>query len=175
MNPDPAGQAPGPNRSEQARLAVFWGAVASAASARAKTFTAGLEAQAREELERDGYAPTWRIPGLGTVPLALTSDRVDISDEAAYVAWVARRHPTEVETITRVRAAFDEQFRRQLARRGEPLCDDEGTIIPGLTFRQGGLPRGIQIRPEPAAKEAAAALAGAYLDAMPDPPTDLTA
>jgi hypothetical protein len=166
--PDGAGgPQPAPNRAEQARLAVFWRSVAAAATDRAAALTGDLEAQARAEYDRDGSAPTWRIPGVGTVPFTLSSDRVDVADEAAYTAWVATRYPTEV--VTRVRPTFDEQLRKQLAKRGEPLCDDEGTVIPGLRFVPGGTPRGIQLRPTTEARADASAIANAYLDAMPHP------
>jgi hypothetical protein len=151
-----------PNRATLARDVLFWKAVAEAAALRAHTARAILDGQARAELERDGVAPTWRIPGLGTVPLALTSDSVDVVDEAAYVEWMRRRFPTEVETITRVRPAFDKALREAAAKR-KASCDDQGELIPGLTFRPGGKPRGVSVRPSADATAAAAAQAEVFL------------
>lgn len=156
-----------PNRAETARQAVLWTAVAAEARARAAALSAELEAEARTELARDGVAPTWRIPGLGTVPLALSKDRVDVVDEQAYIGWVADHHPSEVEELVRVRPVFDEHLRKQLARRGAELRDEQGRPVPGLAFVRGGQPRGISLRPDPAARQGAASAAAAFLDAMP--------
>jgi hypothetical protein len=73
------------------------------------------------------------------------------------------RWPTEVEYT--VRPAFDRALRTSAANRGA-ACDDEGTIIPGLVFREGGAPRGVSIRPAADAKTATLRLAGELLDAV---------
>jgi hypothetical protein len=156
-----------PNRAERARRAAFYVAVATEAKDRAGALMAELEGEALAELEATGAAPTWRIPGLGSVPLCLSSPRVEVVDEAAYLRWVGWRHPSEIEEILRVRPAFDEWLRKALAKRGDPPCDDQGEVIPGLAFRPGGQPRGVQLRPEATAKAGAAAAARAYLDGMP--------
>lgn len=152
----------GPTRATLAQDALFWSAVADAAKEKAQQARAALDLQARAELERDGTAPTWRIPGVGTVPLALTSDSVDVTDPRAYLAWVRDRYPTEIETVVQVRPAFDKALREAAAKRGA-ACDDEGTVIPGLTFRPGGAPRGVSIRPSADAKTTAARTAGEFL------------
>ncbi|GAA4439679.1 hypothetical protein [Phytohabitans houttuyneae] len=151
-----------PNRAELAQDALFWSAVADAAKEKAQRARAALDSQARAELERDGVAPTWRIPGVGTVPLSLTSDSVDVTDPDAYLAWVAKRHPTEVETTVHVRPAFDKAVREAAAKRGAP-CDEQGEVIPGLTYRSGGAPRGVSIRPSTDARAAAARAAERFL------------
>jgi hypothetical protein len=155
------------NRADLAHAAAFWDAVAERAKVRSQEARGVLDAAAREELQREGYAPTWRIPGLGTVPLQLTSPAVDVADEAAYVEWVARNYPGEIETTRRVRPAFDAQLRRGAIKRGDPPTDAEGSVIPGLVYRAGGKARGIQIRPDDAAKEHLASVAEAFLDATP--------
>jgi hypothetical protein len=145
--------------------AVFWDAVAEQAAARAADQRRLLFEQAREEFEQERIAPTWRIPGLGTVPLALSADRVDVADEAVYTAWVAERHPEQIETIVRVRPAFDNVLRKGAAKRGA-ACTAEGDVIPGLLFVPGGLPKSIAIRASEAAKGDAAELAVVVLDGL---------
>jgi hypothetical protein len=151
-----------PNRAMLAQKVLFWKAVADAAALRAQTARAILDRQARAELERDGVAPTWRIPGLGTVPLSLTTDSVDVVNEAAYVEWTRKRFPTEIETVVRVRPAFDKALREAAAKR-KAACDDQGEVIPGLTFRPGGAPRGVSVRPSADATAAAATAAEEFL------------
>jgi hypothetical protein len=152
-----------PTKAELAQQALMYTCVVVEAKARAEAARAQLDQMARDELEREGTAPTWRIPGVGTVPLALSQPSVDVVDVAAYVAFVARRWPTEVEYT--VRPAFDRALRTSAANRGA-ACDDEGTIIPGLVFREGGAPRGVSIRPAADAKTATLRLAGELLDAV---------
>jgi hypothetical protein len=144
-----------PSRAKLAEQTVFWDAVAARAAVNAAACRKLLDAAAREEFTRDGIAPTWRIPGVGTVPLALTQDSVTVTDEAAYTAWVADRHPTEVATVTTVRRAFDERLRKAAAKRGA-TCDEHGEVIPGLLFVPGGQPKGISVRADNDAKAEAA-------------------
>ncbi len=153
---------PSGNRADQARAVLFWDAVADNAAARAAAAREDLAAAARAELARDGTAPTWRIPGVGTVPLALSIDAVVVADTLTYTRWVAQRYPDEVEQ--RVRPEFDKWLRRRAAQRGDPPCDDHGEAIPGVRFVAGGAARGVSVRPEPAARESAAAAALAFLD-----------
>lgn len=153
-----------PTRAELAQQALLWGSVADVARARASSARAALEAQARQELERDGVAPTWRIPGFGTVPLSLSQDRVEVTDEAALVAWVADNYPSEVETVLTVRPAFRDLLLKGLAESGEDCCTADGTRVPGVVFRAGGQPRGVTIRPAAGVKAAAAELAAVMLD-----------
>lgn len=126
-----------PNRADLAHQALWWGAVADEAHRRAKAARTELDTQARAELERDGIAPTWRIPGLGTMPLSVTQPSVEVVDQAAWTAWVGLRHPTEVETLTRVRPVFDELLRKALAERGDPPCTADGERVPGVVYRPG--------------------------------------
>lgn len=169
MWPDPVADAapaaaPAP-RDQLAAEAVWWDAVADEAQARGAQAREQLEAQARAEFTRDRVAPTWRIEGIGTVPLSLTGDRVDVVDEAAYRAWVAARHPDNIETITQIRPAFDKAVRTAAAKR-KAACTAEGEAIPGLQFVAGGVPKGIAVRAGDDAKASAAALAGAALDGL---------
>lgn len=152
-------------RAEQAKAALFWDAVAEDAKSRSREARAELTAAATEELRREGIAPTWRVPGIGTVPLQITSPAVDVADPDAYAAWVAVRYPDEIETVRRVRPAFDERLRRAAVKYGDPPCTADGEVIPGLVFRPGGAPRGIQIRPDAPARQMVSDAARLFLDA----------
>ncbi|GAA2327401.1 hypothetical protein [Dactylosporangium salmoneum] len=162
-----AAPAPVVPRAQLAAEAVWWDAVAAQAKSRAAGARNALDKQAQAEFARDGIAPTWRIPDVGTVPLSLTADRVDVVDEAAYTEWVAATFPEQVETIvtTRVRPAYDEVVRKAAAKR-RAACTEDGEVIPGLEFVAGGAPKGISIRASSDAKESAAALADAALDGL---------
>jgi hypothetical protein len=151
-------------RADLACEALLWTSIAAEAKARADAARKQLEDQARTEWERDGVAPTWKIPGVGTVPLALSQDRIVVADPTTYTTWVARTYPTEVEQTTTIRPAFDEAFRAGLIGRGDPPCLPDGTVVPGLIYAPGGTPRGVSIRPTGAAKTLFAAEAAARLD-----------
>lgn len=152
------------NRADLARQGLFWDSVAEAAREKSRAARAALTEAAVEEFERDGCAPTWRIPGIGTVPLALTSSSVAVVDGVAFLEWVAARYPDEIEHTPRVRPAFADRLLKAAVKLGDPPSTADGEVIPGLTFRPGGQPRGIQIRPDADAKEAAAELAQSFLD-----------
>jgi hypothetical protein len=153
------------NKAEMVKTAFFWDKVAEDAKSRADQIRGEMTALARAELERDGVAPTWRIPGFGTLSLGIEQDSVAVIDERAYLKWVERAHPSEVETVTRVRQVWGSHYLKYLAKRGA-VIDDEGTVVPGLEFRPGGAPRGVAIRAEPAAKAETADLARAFLDSL---------
>lgn len=163
--PEPAA-APAP-RDQLAAEAVWWDAVADEATARGAQARKQLETQARAEFTRDRAAPTWRIPGIGTVPLNLANDRVDVVDANAFTAWVTARFPEQIETTTttRVRPAYETVVRKAALKRGA-ACDEQGEVIPGLKFVPGGQPKGIAVRATDDAKASAAALAGAALEGL---------
>lgn len=163
--PETTAPAPAMNKAETAKTALFWDEVAREAKARADQFRADMTAQQQAELDRDGVAPTWRIPGFGLVSLGIEQDSVTVTDERAFLRWVAAAHPSEVETVHRVRPSWGSHFLKYLAKRGETV-DDEGTVIPGLEFRPGGAPRGAAIRADAAAKTETADLARAFLDSL---------
>ncbi len=146
-----------PTRADLAHRALFWDAVAGEAKTRAGVARKELDAQAKAEFAATGAAPTWRVPGVGTIPLSLTQDTVVVDDEHTYLEWVAEHHPSEVETVRRVRPAFDEVLRKSLAQ--------EPRDVPGLRFVPGGQPKGISVRASADAKASAGALAVQFLDA----------
>lgn len=139
------------NRAEMTRGIV-------ACETLAKELRAALTADARGESEEQGTAPTWRLPGL-TVSSAMSSDSVAVVDEAAFTAWVAKAYPTEIETVTAVRPAFRAKLLGDAAGRGEPVCAEDGEVIPGVEFRPGGEFRAVSVRPTSALRSQLAAKA----------------
>lgn len=112
----------------------------------AKRLRAALTADAESEYREQGTVPTWRLPGI-TVTGSTAHPTVAITNEATFVAWVAHRYPTEVETvvITRARPAWQKRFLDEVATRGA-ACDDQGEEVPGLEWRPGGGFGGITLR-----------------------------
>jgi hypothetical protein len=139
------------NRAETARAIA-------ACEAMAKKLRAALTADALAEFEGQGTVPTWKLPGI-TVVGSTTRPSVAVTDEAAFLAWVAERYPSEVEqvVITRPRPAWQGVFLTAVAERGDPPCDSEGEVIPGLEWRPGGGFEGIALRVD---RDTKAALAG---------------
>ena len=148
------------NRADAIKTIVWLDQLAAAAKTEAAKVRADVLADARAEFEEQGMAPTWRIPDIATVAASVTHASVYVEDEAAFVAWVGKRYPTEVETKTVVRAAWQTGFlTRAPGSHGLVADPDTGEVVPGLNVRRGGEFSGISIRPTPAAKEVFAALA----------------
>jgi hypothetical protein len=124
----------------------------AACEAMAKRLRAALTADAENEYTEQGTVPTWRLPGI-TVTGSTAHPSVAIVDEAAFVEWVAGRHPTEVETvvITRARPAWQKRFLDEVTGRGA-ACDAEGEVVPGLEWRPGGGFGGISLRVDSSTK-----------------------
>lgn len=96
-----------------------------------------LNADAEKEHADQGVVPSWKAPGI-TVSGSTSNPSVAVVDEPAFLAWVAERYPTEVETIQRVRPAWQGRFLDGVVGRGAPACDPQGEEIPGLEWRPGG-------------------------------------
>ena len=125
------------NRADIARGIAF-------CEAMAKRLRAALATDAENEYAEQGTVPTWRLPGI-TVVGSTTHPTVEVTDEDAFVKWVAERYPTEVETVVRVRPAWKQRFLQDVAERGDPPCDEYGEVIPGLQWRPGGGFGGIRL------------------------------
>jgi len=130
----------------------------AACDAMSKRLRAALTADAAAEFSTQGTVPTWKLPGI-TVVGSTIHPSVAVVDEAAFLSWVAERYPSEVETvvITRARPAWQATFLADVATRGEPPCDVEGEIVPGLQWRPGGGFGGIALRVD---RDTKATLAG---------------
>ena len=155
------------NRIERIQEILRLEGVATAARRQAEQRRAELDAEARAELEAQGTAPTWRIPGLGTVSLPVSKEAAVVADTAAFAAWCAQRHSANVETVTVVRPAFQAALLARVVCDGDVVVDpDTGEAIPGLAVRPGGQPRALTIRADRDVTRAAAELGEQMLESM---------
>lgn len=115
--------------------------------AAAKEFRAALDADVRREYEEQGVKPRgWDLPGV-VVSWPVSHPSVIVTDEAKFLDYVKAVHPHQIETVVRVYPSFQRVLLDKLAAAGEPLQDDEGTVIPGLTYHPGGSFSSLSIRP----------------------------
>ena len=124
----------------------------AACDALAAEFRKTLKADAAADYAENGTVTTWRMPGY-TVSASVTHDAVEIVSEAAWLDYVRSEYPTEVETIIRARPAWQLDFLAGVAGRGDPPCDRDGRVIPGLAFRPGGEFKSISVIPGMATKQ----------------------
>lgn len=117
-----------------------------------------LRADAQADFEEQGTATTWRMPGY-TVSTSITHDSVEVVDERAFLQYVEEVHPTEVERTVRVRPAFQLVLFEGVVSRGDPPCDRDGRVIPGLAFRRGGEFKSVTVLPLAATKASLRAIA----------------
>lgn len=118
----------------------------AACEAAAKEFRAALAADAAAEWESQGTAPTWRL-GDVTVSCSLAHPSIHIFDEPKFLEWVRQFHPDQVETLVRVRPAWQAVFFESVLERGDPPCDEGGEAIPGVQYMVGGSFKSLSIRP----------------------------
>lgn len=128
------------NRAEMAKAVIVFEELAAAL--RTELFGEAASEHAQ------GSTPSWRM-GDVTVSSSLSHPSVVIADPAAFLAYVKAVHPSEVETITttQIRPHFSRALLASLAKVGEPLCDAEGTVIPGVRYDPGGELRSISVKP----------------------------
>lgn len=136
------------NRTDRVREVLRLEGLAAAAKKRAAEHRAALDAEARAELDQHGTAPSWRMPGIGTVALPVSTEAPVIDDIAALTKWCRERHPSEVETVEQIRPAFQAALLARLVCDGDVVVDpDTGEIVPGMAVRRGGMPMSLTIRP----------------------------
>jgi hypothetical protein len=157
------------NRSDLVAEIIQYEQLAQAARDRASNLRTQLAADATAEWQEHGSAPTWRMDH-GTVSLPITHDAIVVADPDRLVAWMAQHHPTEVETVRRVRESYLAHIRSQWCRTadvdGQPVVvdpRDPDTPVPGLSWQPGGQPGALSIRADPAAKRFARDMAEARL------------
>lgn len=124
----------------------------AACDALAAELRKALRADAQAEFEEQGTAPTWRLPGY-TVSTAVTHNSIEVVSEADWIRYVGANYRTEIEEILRVRPAFQMAFFAEVVERGDPPCDKDGQVIPGLAFRPGGEFRSVSVLPMAATKQ----------------------
>jgi hypothetical protein len=70
-----------------------------------------------------------------------------VGDEAAFVAWVADRYPSEVETQVRVRPSWQRKFLSELDPSADPVVDPRtGETVEGLVTIPSSGPRSFSLR-----------------------------
>ena len=153
------------NRSDLVQRIIFLDQVEKQIKAESQALRSVLMLDAKAEYEEQGAAPTWRMPDLATVATAVTHTSVSVADEAAFRAWVAKRYPEEVYTVSRVREAWQAAFLGALSEDFDPVT---GEVIPGLRVKEGGEFSGISIRATAAAKELFGMLAANALGELTD-------
>ncbi|WP_042176316.1 hypothetical protein [Streptomyces sp. NBRC 110035] len=90
---------------------------------------------------------------IATLTLIDPQPTVVVADEDAFTAWTAANHPGEVETLVRVRSAWQREFFARLACSG-PVADPRtGEVVPGLTVAPAPEPRSFSLRPVPGGTE----------------------
>jgi len=151
----------GMSRSEKTQGILWCEALAAAFMARSHLFRESIAAEAKADYERGEGAPTYRLPDLARISSSISKGGVYVSDEKDFLAWVAKRYPTEVETVQQVRPSFVSAFLKRVQPEGERVFDPhmDGEVVPGLAARKGGAFKGISITPEESAKAVFAALA----------------
>lgn len=147
------------NRNERLQEVLRLEGLAAAANARAKTYRDELSVEARDELAREGSAPTWRIPDLATITLAVSKEAPYVLDDHLLLQWCKDHYPEHVETIQQVKGAFRARLLTDGIISGDSVVDGTtGEVVPGLAVRPGGQPQSLTIRPSQAARVVYAAM-----------------
>jgi hypothetical protein len=161
------------NRTERLQEVLRLEGLAAAANARAKAYREELSFEARDELAREGSAPTWRIPDLATITLAVSKESPYILDEHLFLTWCKQRHPDQVETVEQVRGAFRAHLLVGAIISGDAVVDgDTGEVVTGAAVRPGGVPQSLTIRPSQAARVVYAAMGERTLEDLLAGPTE---
>jgi|SRR5262245_20602348 len=105
---------------------------------------AALAAARREQvdaMEDVGAAGVKVELGDGTkiATISLASGRVTmrVADRDEFQAWVAEHYPDEIETVTRVKPAFEDRLLTQAAGADMPVDIQTGALIPGVGMSHG--------------------------------------
>lgn len=136
------------NRAELVRRLIAYRAAS-------KVIEDALKEEGALEHAENETVSTHRL-AVGIVAGSQAKDRVEVTDQDAFMAWLAGRYPTEVKTVTvqvvrnpewliKAREAWA-TFARDyydgtpptLRANPFPVVDPEGSIIPGVVFAPGG-------------------------------------
>jgi len=147
-------------RLDQIRQVLWLEAVASKALEQAGELRRTLQLDAEQDY-RDTLSTKWAVQDVVTMLLPLSHRAIVVTDGAKFKAWVAQNHPAEIEHVTQVRPGFQKTLLETVADTDGEIVFMPGTgeVIPGLSVREGGTPRAITIKADPAAKAALAAYA----------------
>ena len=138
------------NRADMVRSIITWEQVAQEALRRARELREQLTAQAQLELADQGTAPTWRMPGLATVTLPVSTAAAVVTDPVALTTWASVRMPHAVEIVTQMRSANLRALLAAVDLTGELPATEDGELIPGVVIRPGGIPKALTVRTDKA-------------------------
>jgi hypothetical protein len=87
---------------------------------------------------------------IATVTLNDPRPATVVGDEGAFVAWVADRYPSEIETQVRVRPGWQRKFLSELDPSADQAIDPRtGETVEGLVTIRSSEPRSFSLRPLP--------------------------
>lgn len=115
-----------------------------------KSARTAADATADEVLE-PGDRIVATFPGgakVATVSMTEGSVRSRVTDADKLAAWVAEKHPTEVETVTRVRSGYLKALQDRAKRDGAAVDPDTGEVIPGLEVYAGDPHPSVRLAPD---------------------------
>lgn len=153
------------NRIETVQEVLRLEGIAAAATARAGKYRDELDTQAREELAEQGTAPTWRLPELGTIALPVSKAAVYVSDIDALKKWVEANRPSEITTVTEIRASYQRALLDAVVATPDGVLLN-GEVVPGLSVRPGGVPQSLRFTIAPDVRQVYAVLGDALLDEL---------
>lgn len=125
------------------------------------------KAEARDGFEETGttQAPAVLPDGTKVATVSLAGgdgQTATVTDEGAFLAWVARVHPGETETI--VRPSYRKKLLDAAKASGHAIDPVTGEAIPGITFRDSSPYVSVRFRPGGADAIADAWAAGQLAD-----------
>jgi hypothetical protein len=77
---------------------------------------------------------------LGRVAMTEPDIKALVTDRDAFTKFVEAEHPGEVETVVRVRPAYESKLLGEITARGAAV-DEDGQAVPGVTFGYGSSPQ----------------------------------
>lgn len=152
-------------RADMVREILRLEGLAHAATLAAVDLRTQLADLARAEYTEHGTAPSWRLPGIGSVVLPISQEAPVVANERALVAWLQERHPDAVEVKPRPSSVT--ALKRRLRCDGDlVVIADTGEIVPGMTVRPGGEPKSLTITAEKEITAAYLALGAGLLEEL---------
>lgn len=105
-----------------------------------------LDERARKQLNEEGIAPSWELPNVAKVTLALTKQALFVADVDKLTAWMGARRPEAVEQVAQLKPGAAAQLVGTLIIDGDVAVDPEtGEIVPGIGVRKGGQPKSLSV------------------------------
>lgn len=168
------------SRAERYALMLTHRAVAAALEASLKNDAAG-------EYEREGVRVTWDLPD-GQVVASLRHDAIEVTDEAAFLEWLAVAYSHQVERVCRLEVINPNWVSKTLLASLEPIPEDDeddveippasmpagsrltavdpstGTVVPGVRWTRGGGLASVSVKPNQSVMRGLNLAAAAYVE-----------